>query len=320
MNTIGNDTVSRLDEMKREASLLSVVPPKLPEFVPFGTNYDIILQVVQSRRFFPVFITGETGNGKTLFVEQACANLGREYVRVNMTSETDEDDLLGGLRLKDGRTYVELGPVLIAALRGAVLLIDEIDVASPKIMCLQPLLEGKPITMKKMGIIIQPAPGFNVFATANTKGRGDEAGRYIGTGLMNEAFLERFPITLEQDYPKEQDELKILRETFKASGGVMSDTSDMFFGFLVKWSAAIRKSYAEGAFEDVMSTRRLAQIVKAYVMFGGDELAQGNALQLCINRFDNRSKAVMQDLYNKLVPDSSTHTNVGSKKKAKGPF
>lgn len=297
----------RLSAIAHQASQLAAVPAKLAEFVPFG-DYDMVLSVIRSARFFPIFTTGLSGNGKTLFVEQACAATGREYIRCNITMETDEDDLLGGFRLKNGETVFEVGPVIVAMLRGAVLLLDEIDLASPKIMCLQPVLEGKPITLKKLGITIAPQPGFTVFATANTKGRGSDDGKFVGTGLLNEAFLERFPVTVEQEYPSVTVEKKILAKTFVAAGYELTAHAVTFFDTLARWAETIRGTYAEGGIEDLISTRRLVHIVKAYGIFGDD----AQALGYCVNRFDPKVKDAFIDLYNKLAPDTATPSNVGS--------
>jgi MoxR-like ATPase len=299
---------SKLQAIANEASELATVPAKNGAFVPFG-DYDMIRQVVASRKFFPVFITGLSGNGKTFGVEQACAAEGREYIRANVTLETDEDDLLGGFRLKNGSTVFELGPAVVAMLRGAVLLLDELDLASSKIMCLQPILEGKPITLKKLGITIAPAEGFTVFATANTKGRGDESGKFIGAGLLNEAFLERFPITVEQEYPSIAVEKKILSKTFEQMGYKMTPHAVTFFDTLSRWAEAIRVTYKEGGIDDLISTRRLVHIVRAYAIFGGDD---SQALGYCVNRFEPKTKDAFTDLYNKLAPDAAAPSNVGS--------
>jgi MoxR-like ATPase len=302
------DLQSRLLSLAHDASELATVPARLREYVPFG-DHDMVRQIVTSRRFFPVFVTGPTGNGKTLTVEQVCALEKREYIRCNITLETDEDDLLGGFRLKNGETIFELGPVVIAMLRGAVLLLDEIDLASPKIMCLQPILEGKPITLKKLGVTIAPAPGFTIFATANTKGRGSDDGKYVGTGLLNEAFLERFPITVEQEYPSITIEKKILAKTFEATTGSAPDAVHLvFFDTLARWAEAIRTTFAEGGIEDLISTRRLVHIVRAFSIFNDSE----RALQYCINRFDPKTKDAFIELFNKLVPDATAVSNVGT--------
>ena len=299
----------KMTALAQGASMLAKIPARNKTFVPFG-DYDMVRQVVASRQFFPIYITGLSGNGKTFQVEQACAAEQREYIRANITLETDEDDLIGGFRLRDGNTVFEPGPAIVAMLRGAVLLLDEIDKASAKIMCLQPILEGKSITIKKLGITIAPAPGFTVFATANTKGRGSEDGKFITSTLLDEAFLERFPITVEQEYPAVAIEKKILAKHFEAAGFQMTPHAVTFFDTLSRWAEAIRKTYEEGGIEDLMSTRRLCHIVKAYAIFGGDD---ARALGYCVNRFDAKVKEAFCDLYNKLAPDAAgTPSNVGS--------
>jgi MoxR-like ATPase len=272
----------------------------------------MVEQVIASGQFFPIYITGPSGNGKTFQVEQACAKLGREYVRCNITMETDEDDLLGGFRLRDGNTVFEPGPAIVAMLRGAILLLDEVDLASAKLLCLQPIMEGKSITLKKLGVTIAPLPGFNVIATANTKGRGDETGNFIGTGLLNEAFLERFPVTVEQEYPSVAVEKKILAKHFVAAGYEMTPHSTTFFDTLARWAEAIRATFAEGGIDGTMSTRRLCHIVKAYAIFSNDPQADALAIGYCVNRFDAKTKEAFQDLYNKLAPDAAgTPDNAG---------
>jgi hypothetical protein len=312
---MGDDMMKRMERLKKDASLMSRVPTRDGAFVPFG-DYDMELAVIQSRQFCPIFKTGPSGNGKTWGIEQACAEAKREYIRANITIETDEDDLIGGFRLKDGNTVFEPGPVLIAMLRGAVLLLDEIDLASPKIMILQPVLEGKPILVKKLGLVITPSPGFTIFATANTKGRGSEDGKYIGTGLLNEAFLERFPFTIEQAYPDKDVEKQILKKAYESVGGKTDGTVLAFFDTLAKWADGIRVTYAEGGIEDIITTRRLVHIAKAYHMFTpkyGPVDSQMWAMHFCTSRFDAKTKDSMVDYYNKLAPDASAPENVGTK-------
>lgn len=299
---------AKLDAVAHGASGLAIVPAKKPEFVPFG-DYEMVEQIVASRAFFPVFIAGPSGNGKTFGVEQACARMGREYVPCSITIETDEDDLLGGFRLKDGNTVFEFGPVVVAMLRGAVLLLDEIDKAGAKIMCLQSIIDGKPVVIKKLGVTIYPAKGFTVFATANTKGRGDESGKFVTSVLLDEAFLERFPITVEQEYPSVAVEKKILAKTFEAKGYQLTPHAITFFDTLARWADAIRVTYTEGGIEDLVSTRRLCHMVGAYAIFNGDD---ARAIAYCVNRFDPKVKSAFRDLYNKLAPDASAPTNVGS--------
>lgn len=306
---LNTSIADKMAALAHGASILAKVPAKAKTFVPFG-DFDMVRQVVASKQFFPIYITGLSGNGKTFQVEQACAMEQREYIRCNITMETDEDDLIGGFRLRDGNTVFEPGPVLVAMLRGAVLLIDEIDKASAKIMCLQPVMEGKPITVKKLGVTIPPAEGFTVFATANTKGRGSEDGKFITSTLLDEAFLERFPITIEQEYPSVSVEKKILAKHFEQAGFTMTPHAVTFFDTLARWAEAIRNTFVEGGIDDLISTRRLTAIVKAYAIFGGDD---AKALAYCVNRFDAKTKEAFCDLYNKLAPDAAgTPSNVGS--------
>jgi MoxR-like ATPase len=240
-----------------------------------------------------MYVTGLSGNGKTMMIEQVCAAEKREMVRVNITIETDEDDLLGGFRLVDGKTVWQNGPVIVAMERGAILLLDEVDLGSNKMMCLQPVLEGKSIYLKKINKVITPQPGFNIIATANTKGKGSDDGRFIGTNVMNEAFLERFSITMEQEYPPAKTEEKILTNVLSVSGVIDGD----FVKKLVAWADIVRKSFYEGAVSEIISTRRLVHICEAYVIFNQN---REKAIQLCLNRFDVDTKASFLDLYKKL--------------------
>ena len=260
-----------------------MIPEVNDTFIPFG-NFKDVKKIIGSKQFYPMFITGLSGNGKTLGVEQACAQLGRELIRVNITIETDEDDLIGGFRLVDGSTAWHNGPVVSALERGGVLLLDEIDLASNKILCLQSVLEGKGIYLKKTGRFVAPAPGFTVVATANTKGKGSEDGRFIGTNVLNEAFLERFPITFEQEYPGNSQELKILNK-------ICNDAE--FNQRLCDWSEGIRKTFYDGGMDEIISTRRLVHIVQAYKIFG-DRM---KAIEMCINRFDDDTKQSFLQLY-----------------------
>ena len=280
---------------------VSLVPKRAEGYVPFGHFADV-RKIISSARFYPMYITGLSGNGKTMMVEQVCAAEKRECIRVNITVETDEDDLLGGFRLVDGRTVWQNGPVINAMERGAVLLLDEVDLGSNKLMCLQPVLEGKSIFLKKINKLITPAKGFNVVATANTKGKGSDDGRFIGTNVMNEAFLERFSITLEQEYPQSKIETKILNNVLASIG-----TEDSkFVDKLVGWAEVIRKSFIEGAVTEIISTRRLVHICEAYGIFGNHT----KAIELCLNRFDIDTKRSFMELYQKLddsnvpVPDT----------------
>ena len=269
-----------------------IVPKKDPVFVSFG-NYPDVKSIVKSKMFYPVFITGLSGNGKTMGVTQACAENKRELIRVNITIETDEDDLLGGYRLKDGQTVWQNGPVIEAMERGAVLLLDEIDLASNKIMCLQPILEGSGVFVKKINRFVKPANGFNVVATANTKGQGSDDGKFIGTNVLNEAFLERFPITFEQSYPSVAIEQKILVATYKNSTG---KSDDDFCKKLVTWADVIRKTYFDGGVDEIISTRRLVHIIQAYAIFG----KKMKAVEVCTNRFDDDTKNSFIELYTKV--------------------
>ncbi len=276
---------------------VSYVPEKDSNYVPFG-NAPSLKKIINSRQFYPVFITGLSGNGKTLGVEQACANLNRELIRVNITIETDEDDLIGGFRLVNGDTVFHNGPVVEALERGAVLLLDEIDLASNKILCLQSVLEGKGVFLKKTGRYVKPAAGFTVIATANTKGKGSDDGRFVGTNVLNEAFLERFPITFEQDYPSPVIEQKILKNV----GCELT-----FAENLVKWAGVIRKTFFDGGVDEVITTRRLVHIAQAYSIFG-DRLV---AITNCVNRFDDDTKQSFLDLYTKVDAGEETETPEG---------
>ena len=269
----------------------SYVPEKFEGYVPWG-NFNTVKEVVKSGIFYPMFITGLSGNGKTLMVSEVCSRLKREYVRANITVETDEDDLIGGFRLLNGETVWHDGPVVTAMKRGALLLLDEIDLASNKIMCLQPILEGASIYLKKIGKWVHPAPGFNVIATANTKGQGSDDGRFIGTNVMNESFLERFPVTIEQSYPTNKIEEKILVNELAKHDKVEGE----FVGNLVKWADVIRKTFYEGGVDEIISTRRLVHIVNAFSIFD-DKL---KAISMCISRFDTETKESFLDLYSKV--------------------
>ena len=272
----------------------NIVPVKDNVFVPWG-HFKDIKQIVSSKTFYPIFITGLSGNGKTMNVSQACAQTKRECIRVNITIETDEDDLLGGYRLQDGQTVWQNGPVIEAMERGALLLLDEIDLASNKIMCLQPILEGNGVFLKKINKFVKPADGFNVIATANTKGQGSDDGKFIGTNILNEAFLERFPITVEQSYPTNKIETKILNNVMTEKG--LTKTSDVDFASnLVTWADIIRKTYYEGGVDEIISTRRLVHIVEAFSIFK-DKM---KAIELCTNRFELDTKTSFLDLYTKV--------------------
>jgi len=293
------ETAESVDTVNKAAMIISsltgnIVPTKDDVFVPWG-HFKDIKSIVSSKQFYPIFITGLSGNGKTMNVQQACAQSKRECIRVNITIETDEDDLLGGYRLQDGQTVWQNGPVIEAMERGALLLLDEIDLASNKIMCLQPILEGNGVFLKKINKFVQPANGFNVIATANTKGQGSDDGKFIGTNVLNEAFLERFPITVEQSYPTNKIENKIL-------DNVMSDKKltrkqdEKFATDLVNWADIIRKTFYEGGVDEIISTRRLVHIVEAFSIFK-DKM---KAIQMCTNRFDLDTKTSFLDLYTKI--------------------
>ena len=272
----------------------NLIPTTDDTFVKFGSFNDL-KKIISSKLFYPTFITGLSGNGKTFGVEQACAQLKRELIRVNITIETDEDDLIGGFRLVDGATVWHNGPVIEALERGAILLLDEVDLASNKILCLQPILEGKGLFLKKIGRFVEPAVGFNVVATANTKGKGSDDGRFIGTNVLNEAFLERFPVTFEQDYPSPAIESKILLKV--ASNLKVNDTN--FCKRLVDWGDIIRKTFYDGGIEEIISTRRLVHIVRAYSIFKN----KAKAIQVCVNRFDDETKQSFLELYDKVDAD-----------------
>ena len=283
-------------EMTKGTALeISAIPSKDSLFVPFGSFSDVE-NIIKSNMFYPVFVTGLSGNGKTFMIEQACAKAKREMFRVNITIETDEDDLLGGFRLVNGETVWFDGPVVEAMRKGAVLLLDEVDLASTKIMCLQPVLEGKGVFLKKINEWVECAEGFNIVATANTKGKGDDTGNFIGAGVLNEAFLERFPITIEQDYPSNAVEKKILNKVFDKLN--VSDSE--FVEKLVNWADIIRKTYIEGAIDELVTTRRLVHISNAYAIFNMDRM---KAITMCVNRFDMETKSAMIDLYTKVDSD-----------------
>jgi len=290
----------------------NLVPEKDPLFVPFG-NFTKIKQIVASKMFYPVYVTGLSGNGKTFGIEQACAQTNREVIRINFTVETDEDDLIGGFRLIDGDTKFFKGPIIKAMEKGAVALLDELDLANPaKVMCLQSILEGKGYFIKKTGEYVKPAPGFTVIATANTKGKGSDDGRFIGTNVMNEAFLERFPITVEQEYPPVTTEKKILGKVFDDLG--INDAE--FVEKLVDWADIIRKTFYDGGVDEIVSTRRLVHIAKAYSIFS-DKMT---AIEMCINRFDEDTKQSFKDLYTKVDSGVEEQTETSEEVTDNVPF
>jgi MoxR-like ATPase len=275
-----------------------LIPQKDDNFVPFG-NFPDVKKVISSKMFYPLFITGMSGNGKTLSVEQACATLNRELIRVNITIETDEDDLIGGFRLVNGATVWHDGPVIQALNRGAILLLDEVDLASNKILCLQSILEGKGVFLKKIGRYVEPAKGFNIIATANTKGKGSDDGRFIGTNVLNEAFLERFALTFEQEYPSPVTEKKILLRATAAVG----KHDEAFCENLATWADIIRRTFKDGGIDEVISTRRLVHIVRAYSIWN-DRM---KAIKVCVNRFDEETKQSFIELYDKVDADVNTN-------------
>lgn len=284
-----------LKQKKLQDDVDSAIPSKFPGFVPFGF-YNEMVKIIRSNEFYPVFITGHSGNGKTLMVEQACAYLKRECIRVNISVETDESDLIGTNTLVDGNIVYRDGPVMTAMKRGSILLIDEVDRGSNKLLCLQGIMEGKPYFNKKSGEYVKPSPGFNIIATANTKGRGSEEGKYLSQ-ILDDAFLERFPITIEQNYPNSKIELEILKNI----------TEDHTFAeCLVKWADVIRKTFNEGAVDEVISTRRLVHIVKAQKIFKNKK----KAIEYCVSRFDTETKISFIDLYTKVDAEALIETPV----------
>ena len=285
---------AKKDTLPNADSLLGYIPEVDKTYVKFGHHKDIV-KILKSELFYPVFVTGLSGNGKTFGVEQACAETNRELVRVNITIETDEDDLLGGFRLENGETVFHKGPVVEALERGAVLLLDEVDLASSKILCLQPILEGKGVFLKKINQWVHPADGFTIIATANTKGKGSESGAFVGTNILNEAFIDRFAITLEQAYPPVSTETKIIKNVFKSLG--VKD--DDFATHLVNWADITRKTFYDGGIDEIIATRRLVHIANAYSIFD-DRL---KAVELCISRFDEDTKLAFKDLYEKVDAD-----------------
>ena len=311
--TVVKNVETKTEDIKSQAAYVvssltdNVVPNKDKDFVSFG-NYGDVKNVITSKKFYPMFITGLSGNGKTLAVTQACAVAKREMIRVNITIETDEDDLLGGYRLKDGQTVWQNGPVIEAMERGAVLLIDEIDLASNKIMCLQPILEGSGIYVKKINKFVKPKFGFNVVATANTKGQGSDDGKFIGTNVLNEAFLERFPITFEQQYPAAKTEQKIVATKLKSAG----KSDEKFATNLVTWADVIRKTFKDGGVDEIISTRRLVHIAEAYAIFK----SKMKAIEVCTNRFDDSTKTSFVDLYTKVDSGASAESILADKKAA----
>jgi hypothetical protein len=292
--------VKNVTQAKLTVEIENLIPAKDSTFVPFGFYTDL-KKILTAKIFYPVFISGLSGNGKTTMVEQICADLKREAIRVNISVETDEDDLIGGNTLVDGNVVYREGPVLTAMKRGAVLILDEVDRGSNKLMCLQAVLEGKSYFNKKTGETITPASGFTIMATANTKGRGSDDGKFISAQLLDEAFLERFAITVEQEYPTMSVEKKIILNKMERAGCVDED----FATHLVTWSDVIRKTFNEGAIDELVSTRRLEHIVNAYAVFNN----KLKAITLCTNRFDEDTKQAFIDLYTKVDPSNEESTS-----------
>jgi hypothetical protein len=292
----------------------SLVPDRMPDYVAWGHHRNIT-KIVESGKFAPVFVTGMSGNGKTTMIEQACAKARRDCYRVNITTETDEDDLIGGFRLVNGDTKFVYGPVVEAMRNGAVLLLDEIDLASSKIMCLQPVLEGKGVFVKKTGEWISPSPGFTVIATANTKGKGDIDGRFVGTNVLNEAFLDRFDWTMEQDYASRTTETKILVKKMEKYGKVDEDFAD----YLTCWAEITRKAFKEGAIDEIITTRRLENICKAFSIFGDRK----TAVDLALSRFDTETQDAFRNLYEKvdetITPDENTESSTEGNEEVETP-
>jgi hypothetical protein len=283
--------MQKITNLVTDMEQMNLVPTLYSNYVPFG-NFEDLNRIIGSNKFYPVFITGQSGNGKTMSVEQVCAKLKRKFVCISMTPETDESDLLGNYVLMNGEMVWRDGPVTVAARQGAVLCIDEIDYGAQNLSCLQRVLEGKPFLLKKKNEVIAPAAGFTIIATANTKGKGSDDGRFMFTNVLNEAFLERFPITFEQGWAPNTVEKKIVKKELASEGRA----DDEFADNLVVWADAVRKTFEDGGCDEVISTRRLVHIAKAYGIFG-DRL---KAIQYCLNRFDEDTKASFLDLYTKV--------------------
>jgi hypothetical protein len=294
-----NKSANRISSIVTDLEIENLVPTKYKNYVPFG-NFEDIVSIIQSQSFYPIFITGQSGNGKTMSVEQACAKLGRKFVCVSMTPETDESDLFGNFILINGQMEWRDGPVTVAARQGAVLCIDEVDYGAQNLSSLQRVLEGKPFLLKKKNELIVPAKGFTVVATANTKGKGSEDGRYMFTNVLNEAFLERFLNTMEQDWPPVKVERKIIEKELESSGRADKEFAEK----LVTWADIIRKTFEEGGCDEVISTRRLVHIAKTYGVFG-DKM---KSINLCLNRFDEDTKISFGDLYTKVDAGANTQT------------
>jgi len=272
-------------------TVMNLIPEKNPQYVTWG-HFKDIKTVIKSEIFYPIFVTGLSGNGKTSMIHEVCAKLKRDLIRINITVETDEDDLLGGFRLVDGETVWQDGPLVVAMKQGAIALIDEVDLASHKIMCLQPIMEGQPIYLKKINEVVYPAKGFNIVATANTKGKGSEDGRFMGTNILNEAFLDRFSATFYHEYPSPAAEAKILKKQFS----LYEIEEDGFVDNLVKWADVIRRSFKEGAVDEIITTRRLIDITKSFSIFR-DRM---KSVVMCLERFDDETRESFVDFYTKV--------------------
>lgn len=307
LETLTHPPKLRIASMTTDIEDQGIVPPIYKNYRPFG-NFDDLKAIIASKQFYPVFITGPSGNGKSMSVEQACAKLGREFIPIPMTAETDEGDLLGNYVLINNEMVWRDGSVTVAARRGAVVCIDEVDYGAQNLSCLQRVLEGKPFLLKKKGEIITPKAGFQIIVTANTKGKGSEDGRYMFTNVLNESFLERFPITFEQEWAPNAVELKIIKGELEDAGRPDAE----FAGYLVTWATVVRKAHDnEAALQEVISTRRLVHIARAYPIFNGDKL---KCITYCLNRFDELTKRALIDLYSKLDPTvvvENTMENVG---------
>lgn len=310
-----NNSINYALAASTQGERTSIIPDVNPEYVPWG-HYEDITTIIKSKIFAPIFVTGLSGNGKTTMIEQVCAKLKRECFRVNITADTDEDELLGSWRLINGNMEWQDGPVILAMKRGAILLLDEIDLGTEKCMCLQPVLEGKGVYLKKIAQLVTPATGFNVVATANTKGKGSDDGRFVGTRVMNEAALDRYDYTFEQEYASKSTEKKILLKAMKKFGAV----DEHFADCLVKWTEVIRKTFADGGLDEIISTRRAINICKAFAMFGNKQ----KAIALSLARFDKDTQSAFLSLYSKIdgtdVPADTKQEVSAQKTDSEVPF
>ena len=316
-NNESENKVSSISKLQTISNTEDIYIPDVDKyFVRWGHTKDVE-EIIKSKQFYPVFITGLSGNGKTLMVEQVCAKLKRNFIRVQISPETDEDDLIGGFRLVNGETVFAEGSIIRAMKSGAILLIDEIDRSSNKIMCLQGVLEGNPVLIKKTGELVKPELGFNIFATANTKGKGSDDGRFIAASIIDEAFLERFVIAMEQPYPTPATEKKIVLKHMEKYGKTDADFAEK----LVVWSEAIRKTFIDGGVDELISTRRLCHIAKTFAIFN-DKL---KSIKLCVARFDEDTKEAFVDLYTKIdagikLDPTFENVNEGMDKQNEIPF